>query len=473
MPPPHYRDVKKIGMMTMPISKKKDGWYWGGQGPFESREKAEDVAQAAHASGYKKMDKAYGEPYKQIKQDRKQNKRTMQAMLKDGFGGAAASTGTTGDTTGEASYVTPTHGSNKKVKAFKDWIKKEEMTTFTSNDVSDEGYPDEANSKKSLKRSSGIERAGKFLDDFSPDVNKGRKKGKISHDMLLPAVPSVNTDTIPTHSHKTNNPMAKSLVMELIEFASTELQKAPMRATGASADPNYSMDTNPTQPWKRKVDDKAGMGEQDTVPVKTVVDENNVTNMGQAGGFENSRGMADVANDDGSGGKVTGSIPKKEHKKNKPTLVTLDTPFQSGQVMQAMEKGVGYISSATNPKQKTESATDYKHPQSTHTEHEGELNTFAAHKQKDMEERAKKYKRAEKEGEESNLEPPLQAAGATAAAMSNPVTQLMMKQEWRAVYDSLHRGGDHDKISERDDEELDEEVENMIKEVIVKNYMRR
>ena len=57
--------------------------------------------------------------------------------------------------------------------------------------------------------------------------------------------------------------------------------------------------------------------------------------------------------------------------------------------------------------------------------------------------------------------------------MSNPVTQLMMKQEWRAVYDSLHRGGDNDKISERDDEELDEEVENMIKEVIVKNYMRR
>ena len=68
---------------------------------------------------------------------------------------------------------------------------------------------------------------------------------------------------------------------------------------------------------KRKVDDKAGMGEQDTVPVKPAVDQNKVTNMGQSGGFENSRGMADVANDDGSAGKVTGDIPKKEDKKNK------------------------------------------------------------------------------------------------------------------------------------------------------------
>lgn len=39
----------------MPIRKKKDGkYYWGGQGPFASRAKAEQVAKAAHASGYTK-----------------------------------------------------------------------------------------------------------------------------------------------------------------------------------------------------------------------------------------------------------------------------------------------------------------------------------------------------------------------------------------------------------------------------------
>jgi len=38
----------------MPITHKKDGWYWGGRGPFKSRKKAVEVAQAAYASGYVK-----------------------------------------------------------------------------------------------------------------------------------------------------------------------------------------------------------------------------------------------------------------------------------------------------------------------------------------------------------------------------------------------------------------------------------
>lgn len=37
----------------MPISKKSDGWYWGSQGPFASKQKAIDVGRAAYASGYK------------------------------------------------------------------------------------------------------------------------------------------------------------------------------------------------------------------------------------------------------------------------------------------------------------------------------------------------------------------------------------------------------------------------------------
>ena len=94
----------------MPITKKSDGWYWGGQGPFDSRSKAEEVAQAAHASGYNKMNKAYGEPYKTEKFDRKQNKRTMQAMEKEGFGGTVATTGMTGDAGTGNSIFTETYG---------------------------------------------------------------------------------------------------------------------------------------------------------------------------------------------------------------------------------------------------------------------------------------------------------------------------------------------------------------------------
>ena len=42
----------------MPIRQRDNKWYWGGKGPFDSRKKAEKVAQAAHASGYvsKNMD---------------------------------------------------------------------------------------------------------------------------------------------------------------------------------------------------------------------------------------------------------------------------------------------------------------------------------------------------------------------------------------------------------------------------------
>ena len=36
----------------MPITRRDGKYYWGSKGPFDSRKKAEEVAQAAHASGY-------------------------------------------------------------------------------------------------------------------------------------------------------------------------------------------------------------------------------------------------------------------------------------------------------------------------------------------------------------------------------------------------------------------------------------
>jgi len=37
----------------MPIKKVKGGWKWGSKGPFKTRAKAEEVARAAYASGYR------------------------------------------------------------------------------------------------------------------------------------------------------------------------------------------------------------------------------------------------------------------------------------------------------------------------------------------------------------------------------------------------------------------------------------
>ena len=42
----------------MPIRLVKGkGWYWGSKGPFDTRKKAEEVAAAAHASGFKEKKK--------------------------------------------------------------------------------------------------------------------------------------------------------------------------------------------------------------------------------------------------------------------------------------------------------------------------------------------------------------------------------------------------------------------------------
>lgn len=83
----------------MPIRHTDKGWYWGGQGPFETREKASEVAQAAYASGYKK---------KSIK--------TFSDFMKEDGGGFSGSVVTTTD----AGWYTPTYGraepENKKKK---------------------------------------------------------------------------------------------------------------------------------------------------------------------------------------------------------------------------------------------------------------------------------------------------------------------------------------------------------------------
>ncbi len=41
-------------MIIMPITKRKNGYYWGSKGPFKTKKKAQQVAQAAYASGYVK-----------------------------------------------------------------------------------------------------------------------------------------------------------------------------------------------------------------------------------------------------------------------------------------------------------------------------------------------------------------------------------------------------------------------------------
>jgi hypothetical protein len=41
----------------MPLIKKQSGWYWGSQGPFDTKAKALAVSRAAYAAGYKAQSK--------------------------------------------------------------------------------------------------------------------------------------------------------------------------------------------------------------------------------------------------------------------------------------------------------------------------------------------------------------------------------------------------------------------------------
>jgi hypothetical protein len=44
----------------MPIRHTSKGWYWGSKGPFPTRGKAEQVARAAYAGGYRGLERLRG-----------------------------------------------------------------------------------------------------------------------------------------------------------------------------------------------------------------------------------------------------------------------------------------------------------------------------------------------------------------------------------------------------------------------------
>ena len=133
----------------MPISERNGKWYWGSQGPFNSRKKAEEVAQAAHASGYEKL-------------------------LKEGDGGAGLD-GLSGVvfTSENAGIFTPTHGGSKTTKKERKHIKRE--------------HDEKRKKLLGKQKKSGVERLEQFVKEGSPikkAVNKrsdGMPQGDVAH----------------------------------------------------------------------------------------------------------------------------------------------------------------------------------------------------------------------------------------------------------------------------------------------------
>ena len=105
----------------MPIKKKGDKWYWGDNGPYDSRNKAEEVQRAAYASGYgvqQKLEKIEmgapmdGETRKETVTETQ--KRERQLLRKEDGGGEGF--GGTAFTSTDAGIFNPTFGEKKKKK---------------------------------------------------------------------------------------------------------------------------------------------------------------------------------------------------------------------------------------------------------------------------------------------------------------------------------------------------------------------
>ena len=136
----------------MPIKKTNKGWYWGSKGPFDSKKKAQKVAQAAYASGYQKSfeNGNITKLLESILQD-----------LKKENGGFNGSSGTVFTSTNSGIF-TPTYGSSKSTRKRKKKI----------------------NAKKkgqgliSGKKTSGVEKLQRWMSDKSPvkKLKKGIKK---------------------------------------------------------------------------------------------------------------------------------------------------------------------------------------------------------------------------------------------------------------------------------------------------------
>jgi hypothetical protein len=110
----------------MPIKKKGDKWYWGSKGPFDSRKKAEQVAQAAHSSGYeqyiehldeeKMVNSPVGASDEGAKPPSAGEIARYERLRKEGGEGESSSNSGEGTVFTSADIHTTTYGSNKKRK---------------------------------------------------------------------------------------------------------------------------------------------------------------------------------------------------------------------------------------------------------------------------------------------------------------------------------------------------------------------
>jgi len=348
-----------------------------------------------------------------------------------------------------------------------DKLLKAKDVMFTSTVDAEEAFE---NPNSRLKDKTGVERADKFLNDLSPEMKamdedeeeEDKKEVRRKLPNVGMGISSRDSSTIPTHSHATS--FNKSFVTDLVKWVTQELKK--------ESDPyaNYRLpNEDPSRPFQEgeqawRKDKKKSPTTEDTVP--NIPNPNDgMRNMGLAGGMEDSKpggagtpGKFDpwAAND----AKIPDATEPTRGSKRKKGLekvgVTVETPYQQGNNMQAMQKvsvggGSPHILTMVQPRTGSEENPQY-------VEKKGEIDLTADAKEDDIVNANKERRKRDKEAEVSQ-EPPLAVAGAMAGQIDNPVQQLMLKTEFGInPDDALHRGGDLDK--DRKIPIDDEDIEN-------------
>ena len=455
----------------MPINKRDDGWYWGSKGPFKSKDKAEEVQRAAHASGYQKLMKQtpdYAQQYQGLAESTRKNRQPMidTKTMKEYARKKAQRQGSKGrkkKTESEQDVFDAQTEAEKKVAK---WRKKEKETT---SQAFAEGMMDPAETfGKLLKEGDGggigtvavSSDPGVFTDTYGARKqkvlnrkNSGTKKSKKSGPQKL--------DDFLQHTVKSLDD--ESFLVELIEHVGEELSKAGEGPHGTYTPYNE----RPFQPAFPQETKRKGRNDkvsrypttENTVPVNTGAGELGQSKVPQETVLA-PPGVDDARN-------MNRSVERKGRRKAQslPTGAFLTPGNESGMNFQAMQKMPTHGNTTANsPKQ-----FSTERPQEPYVERKPRLDPNSDIEQNEFtgnvesikdEDKAKKGRNYENNKDSNNIN----STRIEQYSVHGGSPLQLSSTNMPVGLDSLKRDSD-DAITEPDDENTEELQENEEKEI--------
>ena len=348
-------------------------------------------------------------------------------------------------------------------------------------------------SKKGLKRSSGIERVGKWLEDNSPAMGVNKAYGETrtgvnsvspnkrrllnntsmgtsgfggstyndnSHSVTLAEDGSLNSPKKTTlvgkdDGRKSTIVLSTDSLTDLVKWATVELRKD-------NPDP-YDIERNSERTKPMRSGDQNIKSKNNNSPTtETTVPKEPSTqfpNMGQAGGLEASEETHDPEGAEGQNSNANAvNLPEPgrivRRKIEDPTQKGAYLATANQGTLTMMEKGLAsggspHMHSIVQPIHGGEKAQTKPYVEGKSNIEENNVHSAVEERMDEKRERDRKDKEPGMDG------PGIDDAGAAMSSYDNPISQLMEKQGYDYEADALHRGGtqDKDKYNELDDDD--------------------